>query len=457
MLFAERKREIRNISDPEKCHQPGNMYLFTVGWRCLYSLAIGIISCPLRQKAWILKCEAFGIRSEKAPGALAQRDGPWRSSREENSEGAIGIVEPPDFESQEVPGYINVEIRYTWAPAHLGVTFKRGRAYGKISFRPDRHHSALWKPSAYSHAVFDRETRDASPQMFYIPSEIPGAAKPPSVTADHPQSRASRRTSPSRPSHANDDWREHDGTWPNWPSGGRNQYSDEDWEVRHRFQDGKQEMADRVGRNRRISEQHEQARKEIEEQEERKKSEPQSTSVVAPAATPVDPPIVTPAATTPAVAPDASTATNPRLPTSPKGPIPAPPQKSSVKSNGSISPGTQEVPSGVTSKVASEVIRKISSPGISSPQTPPPRLAPEKASSCVPSPPVSHAHSAFPAPSTRIANDDKDGSEDFKRLQITASGGPPKCTADRLTRREIANRLSHPAQVYNFLVFWGIW
>ena len=173
-------------------------------------------------KGMDFEMRSFDIRSEQDPGALAPRDVPWRSIREGNSEGALGISEPPDFESQEVREYINVEIRSPGAPAHLDVTFKRGRTYSKISFRPDLHHSALWKPSTYSHAVSNQETRDAFPQKFYIPIGIPGTARPTSVTADPPKSRASRHTPHSRPSHASDDWREHDGAWPNWPSCGWN-------------------------------------------------------------------------------------------------------------------------------------------------------------------------------------------------------------------------------------------
>ena len=58
-----------------------------------------------------MKCEAFDIRAAQGPGALAPRDGPWRSSREENFECMLGIAEPSDFEAQDATEYINVEIR----------------------------------------------------------------------------------------------------------------------------------------------------------------------------------------------------------------------------------------------------------------------------------------------------------------------------------------------------------
>ena len=73
--FSALKMEIRNINDPKKRTDVGHMYLFTVGWRCVNSSAMGIISCPLRRKAWILKCDAFDIRSAQDTGALAHREG----------------------------------------------------------------------------------------------------------------------------------------------------------------------------------------------------------------------------------------------------------------------------------------------------------------------------------------------------------------------------------------------
>ena len=161
------------------------------------------------------------------------RGGKWFSSREENLCDTLGAIEPGDFESQEIPEYIDVDIRLPWGPARLNVTFKDGNVWGKVSVRPDRLQTAVWKPPAYSHAVFEQDTRATFPSMFYIPIEVPGSATDPKTATD-PKPRSSRRTSPSRPSHAEDDWNH--GDRPTWKYDGRNQYSDEDWEALHRLQ-----------------------------------------------------------------------------------------------------------------------------------------------------------------------------------------------------------------------------
>ena len=53
------------------------------------------------------------------------------------------------------------------------------------------------------------------PRAFNIPSDVPGS-----------KARNSRATNQSN---ANDwdEWRDND--WPNWPTDGRNQFTDEDW------------------------------------------------------------------------------------------------------------------------------------------------------------------------------------------------------------------------------------
>ena len=229
---------------------------------CVNSAVFGIISRPLRQKDWALICEGFDFRAAQGPGAPVPRDGPWRSGREESSEGAPGVAGPSDFEAQEAPEYIDVEIRLPWAPAHLVAPFNRGRKWNKVSFRPGRHRSALRMPRTYRRNSFEQDTRSSSPLMFYMPIEVPG-------TVTDPKARSSRHTAPSRPSDANaEQWRDtqderHDDDWSNqW--GGRNQFSAEDWKVWGHRQEDKKEEADRVGRNRRISDRNEQARKEEE-------------------------------------------------------------------------------------------------------------------------------------------------------------------------------------------------
>ena len=91
--------------------------------------------------------------------------------------------------------------------------------------------------------------------MFYIPCEMPGAGTTPSDTVTGPKTRTSRQTDTGKSDRwhdQQDDW--HDEDWE-WPTGGWNQYSEEDWEVWHTRQQGNTEEADRVGRNRRISQQ----------------------------------------------------------------------------------------------------------------------------------------------------------------------------------------------------------
>ena len=218
---------------------------------------------------------------------MAPRDGKWWSSREENIVGTLGAIGPDDFEAQETPEYIDVEIRLSWAPARLNVVFKWGRTWRKIPPRPDRRRSAQFKPFVYSRAVFDSGARAAFPAVFYIPSEIPGTADDPPVTETDPKARSSRHTSPSRPprSHigtdqwhdAQDDWRDSD-----WSSrwDGRNQFPGEDWKVRNSRQNEKKEEAGRVGRNRRISEGNERLREEQEKEEEDKNAVSHQSPIV---------------------------------------------------------------------------------------------------------------------------------------------------------------------------------
>ena len=96
-------------------------------------------------------------------GGLSPRGGERRLSREANVAGSLGAVDPSDFEEHEAPEYICVAIRLSWGPAHLNVAFEFGRTRGKISFRPESHHSAAWNPAVYSDTTFVEDTREALP------------------------------------------------------------------------------------------------------------------------------------------------------------------------------------------------------------------------------------------------------------------------------------------------------
>ena len=61
--------------------------------------------------------------------------GKWWSSHEGNLVGNLGAIEPDDFEAHGTPEYIDVEIRLSWAPAHLHVFFNRG-SYMEQDFAP---------------------------------------------------------------------------------------------------------------------------------------------------------------------------------------------------------------------------------------------------------------------------------------------------------------------------------
>ena len=97
------------------------------------------------------------------------RDGKWWPSREANLIGTLGVFAPGDFADQEAPGYIDDAIRLSWAPAHLNVAFKYGRARNKISFRPDRHRSDVWVPAVRNDDISHPDNREDSPPMFNIP------------------------------------------------------------------------------------------------------------------------------------------------------------------------------------------------------------------------------------------------------------------------------------------------
>ena len=96
-------------------------------------------------------------------------------------------------------------------------------------------------------------TREASSLAFCIPSEVPGAGTDP-VT--DPKARSSRETTQSKAP----EW--HDNDWYDWPTDGWNQYYEEDWKVRNQAKEEENDMEERKGRARRISEQREREKRE---------------------------------------------------------------------------------------------------------------------------------------------------------------------------------------------------
>ena len=199
--FGAVKLEIQITHDSTRCEQPGDMCLFALISRCFNSAALGLTACPIRQKAWVSKCDSFDYRSTQDEGAVVPRDGKWFPSHDGDLCGNLGAIEPGDFESQGGTGYIDVDIRSPWAPSRLNVAFKSGNVWNKVSFRPDRRRAAVWKPPTYSRAVSEQDARAAFPSMFYIHSEFTGNVTDPKTATD-PKPRSTRRTSPSRPARA---------------------------------------------------------------------------------------------------------------------------------------------------------------------------------------------------------------------------------------------------------------
>ena len=153
-----------------------------------------------------------------------------------------------------MPESVASAIRLPWAPARVSVCFLNNGVRSKISFRPHRRHSAVWRGVEYQHSVFDDDTRRASPAMIYIPSEIPGGHNPAprsrnsTTDALKSEQRNSRATNPSN-SNAWGDGRD----WSDWQAGGWGHYPEEDWKVRHQQIEEKKEMAETADRNRKIT------------------------------------------------------------------------------------------------------------------------------------------------------------------------------------------------------------
>ena len=126
-------------------------------------MALGISGCPIRKKFRALKSDGFDCRAAQDHAALIPRDGKRYSGHEENPADALGIAKHSDSAQLATPEYIDVEIMLSRARTHVNVTFKNARSKNKISFRPERRHSAARKLAGYNDSVFMGETREGAP------------------------------------------------------------------------------------------------------------------------------------------------------------------------------------------------------------------------------------------------------------------------------------------------------
>lgn len=175
-------------------------------WHCFVSDSGKVFAHPIGETSL----------SSGAKTALIPTGAPRLSSLEENLVGELEIASPSDFDDPEMPGRIDSEVRFSWAPAHLRVTFANGRHINRTPMRRRLRHLAIWKEVDYRDRVFGGRVRGDFPLMVHTPIEVPGAP-----------ARTARATNPSL---GNNEWAVNDRNGRNaWPADGWGQFTDEDW------------------------------------------------------------------------------------------------------------------------------------------------------------------------------------------------------------------------------------
>ena len=429
----------------------GSLYYCRVSMRPFNPSASVELHCPFRALAWAMRSPVFDYRVAQMFGNLESRDGPWYSRRPERFSGSLSLRWP---QVTDIPKDIEVTGRISWWPPHATIIWESHGFYQKLSFRPVTGAPCNWKEIPFENELFTDEIKSRF-HRYLDPATVTSISPCPPKPDDQPIKIpvTEPKNDPPVTHLTNDPPNSQLGTASQQSSRPPSEVTSEDWHGRWNWSDQNDDDDDVWGSG--YSGHWNHWHGDYNDWEQRGDTEPTSTSGArdaeqeswAPNTWWARPVFWSPADWGPLEEEERKSVTETEVST-------IQPDIEAISSQPILkSAALVETPQGQRHAVPAAA--QVTESPIRAPSTPPPvYICP--AVKVTETTQTVRTRSLEPLDTTADHREDSSSPASFDgllQLQLMAISGAPLTREDRLARQVIANRLSLPPDVYNYLVF----